>query len=124
MQPTTIEAVNRDRDLSAQARQEQNTPMPGPNLRDGQAQPDGAPRQSAAVGGGAVAGATTGALVGTAVAGPAGTVVGGVVGAVTGAAGGAALASGRADRPSDTIPGPQEREVTRDGEVHQEDLRR
>ena len=128
MNPSTIEAVTRDRDLSEQARREPDwTSLPGPNLRDG-AVPGAAervaPPQGAAMGGAAVAGAATGALVGTAVGGPAGAVVGGVVGAVTGAVGGAALAPGQSGDPSDTVPGPQEREVTRVGEVRQEDLRR
>lgn len=128
MNPSTIEAVTRDRDLSEQARQAPSaTPLPGPNLRDG-AVPTGAEPavqpQGAAVGGGAVAGAATGALVGTAVGGPAGAVVGGVVGAVAGAAGGAALAPDRFVPAGDPAPGPLEREVTRVGEVHQEDLRR
>lgn len=125
MNPSTIEAVTRDRDLSEQARREQgDTSLPGPNLRDGAMPPDAGLEHDATVGGGAVAGAATGALVGTAVGGPAGAVVGGVVGAVTGAAGGAALAPDERDRPGGAIPGPQEREVTRVGEVRQEDLRR
>lgn len=129
MNPSTIEAVTRDNDLSEQARREQAAPLPGPNLRDDGvvhtgADHPGAQPQGVAVGGGAVAGAAAGAVVGTVVAGPAGAVVGGVVGAVTGALGGSAVAPAQSDHPSEAIPEPQEREVTRFGEVHQEDLRR
>lgn len=128
MNPSAIEAVNRDNDLAAAARRDQDhdhdTPIPGPNLRDGATHAPGTPAEGAAVGGGAVAGAAAGAVAGTVVGGPVGAVVGGAVGGVVGALGGAAVAPDERDEPSKTIPGPQEREVTRVGEVHQEDLRR
>lgn len=123
MNPSTIEAVTRDNDLSEQARREQGAPLPGPNLRDGAAEPTNE-SSGVAVGGGAVAGAAAGAAVGAVVAGPGGAMVGGVVGAVTGALGGVAVEPDTTDAPGTTIPGPQEREVTRDGELHQENLRR
>ena len=128
MNPFALEAVTRDNDVAAQARAESGAPLPGPNLRDG-ARPDAAGPDDAAggaaLGTGAVAGAAAGAALGTVVGGPGGAVVGGVVGAVTGALGGAAaVPAQQPDDPGDTIPGPQEREVTRVGELHQEDLRR
>lgn len=127
MNPSTIEAVNRDNDLAAQAQRDRDTLIPGPNLRDGVPQGSEAVVEGsagAAVGGGAVAGAAAGAAVGTVVGGPVGAVIGGAVGGVAGALGGAAVGPEKQDEPSTTIPGPQEREVTRVGEVHQEDLRR
>lgn len=127
MNPSAIEAVNRDRDLAAQARSDRDTPIPGPNLRDGVLQTsDGIVEGSAgaAVGGGAVAGAAAGTAIGTVVGGPVGAVIGGAAGGVVGALGGVAVDPEKRDDPSKTIPGPQEREVTRVGETHQEDLRR
>lgn len=129
MNPFAIEAVNRDNDLAAQARSETGASVPSPNLRDGDAAAAN-PRartdepRGAAVGGGAVAGAAAGAAVGTVVGGPGGAMVGGVVGAVTGALGGVAAVPAHPDDAGETIPGPQEREVNRVGELHQENLRR
>nr|WP_296015895.1 bacteriocin [uncultured Acidovorax sp.] len=131
MNPSTIEAVNRDNDLAEQARRDQsalNTSVPTPNLRDG-AEPSPQAEVlegsgAAAVGGGAAVGAAAGAAVGSTVGGPVGAVVGGVVGGVAGALGGVAAGPAKIDDPADSVPGPQEREVTRVGETQQENLRR
>ncbi len=135
MNPSTLEAVNRDRDLAEKARLERQAPaasgaIPGPNLRDGATQ-DAPPAGevvegsgTVAVGGGAAVGAAAGAAVGSTVGGPIGAVVGGAVGGVAGALGGVAVGPAKVDDPADTIPGPQEREVTRVGESKQENLRR
>lgn len=131
MNPSTIEAVARDNDLAEQARREKqtlNTSVPTPNLRDGA---DPSPQAevvegsgTVAVGGGAAVGAAAGAAVGSTVGGPIGAVVGGAVGGVAGALGGVAVGPAKVNDPADTIPGPQEREVTRVGETQQENLRR
>lgn len=127
MNPSTIEAVNRDNDLAEQARRDQsalNTSVPTPNLRDG-AEPS--PQAEVLEGSGAAAvggGAAVGAAAGAAVGGPVGAVVGGVVGGVAGALGGVAAGPAKIDDPADSVPGPQEREVTRVGETQQENLRR
>ncbi len=104
MDPSTIEAVIRDKDLAEEADRESS---------------------SALVGGGVVAGAVTGAAVGAVVAGPLGALVGGTLGVVAGALG--ATAAGSLDKPADpggTIPGLAEHEVTRTGETGREDLDR
>lgn len=47
-----------------------------------------------------------------------------VVGGVAGALGGVAAGPAKIDDPADSVPDPQEREVTRVGETQQENLRR
>lgn len=128
MNPSTIEAVTRDKDLAEQALPGHGIPSQDP---DPAAQiplsAEEAERESSStlVGGGVVAGAATGAAVGAAVAGPLGALVGGTLGLVAGALGGAAAGSlVKPEEPSRTIPGPAEHEVTRPGETGREDLNR
>ncbi|MFY3383618.1 hypothetical protein [Paracidovorax sp. MALMAid1276] len=109
---TSTEAAVRSRDRAAQA----HSPLGGPQ--------DDAGSGTVAVGGGAAVGAAAGAAVGSTVGGPVGAVVGGAVGGVAGALGGAAVGPAKVDEPADTIPVPEEPEVTRVGESRQEDLRR
>ena len=125
MNPAAIEAMTRDHDLSETARGKQAgaAETPSRNEAPGLAGSRGT-SPGIATGGAALAGAAAGAAIGTAVGGPAGAVVGGVVGAVTGALGGVAAATAHAPKANETSPVPQERDVTRVGEVHREDLRR
>lgn len=125
MNTSSIDAATHDNIPSEQARREQAVSLHAPQLHN--------PADHAATlktstgiatGGGAVAGAVAGAAIGTAVGGPAGTAVGGVVGAVTGALGGVAASSANPPDIKRAAPGPQERDVTRFGEAHREDLRR
>lgn len=128
MNTPTTEAAAMDQDLAEQA-------VPGHGIPSQDPDPaaqipmdrNEAAREAGSVymGGGVVAGAATGAAVGAAVGGPVGVVVGGTLGVVAGALGGAAAGSlAKPLDPSGTIPGPQEREVTRTGETRQEDLDR
>lgn len=128
MNPSSIEAITRDEDLAAKTRAIYGEPSQNPDPAAQfplTAAESAREAGSALVGGGAVAGAATGAAVGAAVAGPIGGLVGGTVGAVAGVLGGAAAGSlVKPETPADTIPDPDNREVTRVGETQQEDLRR
>ena len=128
MNPSSIEAMTRDKDLAAQPRPERGHPSQDPNpaaqvpLTPAEAERES---HSTLVGGGAVAGAAAGAAVGAVVGGPVGGLVGGTVGLVAGGLGGAATGSlVKPEDPASTIPEPSEPEATRIGETRQEDLRR
>lgn len=128
MNPATIEAVTRDKDLAEQALPGHGIPSQDPDPAAQiplSVEEAGRESSSTLVGGGVVAGAATGAAVGAAVAGPLGVLVGGTLGVVAGALGGAAAGSllKPAD-PSRTIPGPADHEVTRTSEAGHEDLNR
>lgn len=120
-------SATQDPGLSEEERRRAQAPTSSPALDSAgsSTHPAHGPETSSGLstGGAAVAGAAAGAAIGTAVAGPGGAAVGGVLGAVTGALGGVA-ATGDTPKLSETSPGPQERDVTRVGEVHREDLRR